>query len=117
MLSAAFSRFAAERAQIATSAPSRANSSAHSRPSPLLAAATIATFPFSPSSMILAHRILGEKPPQKLSAQISVRLLNPVLARRTKNIHVHGILHRFGRVRHVRGNQQHFAVAQNSLAV
>src|SRR5258708_715715 len=45
----------AVRAQIATWVPSRASSSATARPSPLLAAATIATRPVSPSSTPAPH--------------------------------------------------------------
>jgi len=49
------SRMLADRVQKATCAPSRASSSATAQPSPLLAAATIATRPVSPRSISALH--------------------------------------------------------------
>src|SRR6185437_14456459 len=56
MIPAAACRLASVRAQIVTRTPSRASASADARPSPLLDAATSATFPSSPRSMTLLFR-------------------------------------------------------------
>src|SRR5271156_357609 len=88
---------------MATSQPSWASSVAMARPSPLLAAATIATRPFSPRSMrsVLFLRLAG--------AQIGVGLVDPVFAARGEEIDVHGIFQGFGLVRDVRGDDEDFA--------
>src|SRR5271154_3995726 len=101
--SAVSSRSAAVRAQIATSQPSLASSSATARPRPLLAAATIATRPFSPKSMgsVLFLRFAG--------TQVGVGLVDPVFTARREEINVHRVFQGFGFVRYVRGDQEDFA--------
>ena len=54
--SAACSRSAAVRLQMATFAPSPASTSAQARPSPLLAPPMIATLSFNPKSILNPHR-------------------------------------------------------------
>src|SRR5580700_8334277 len=102
---AVHSTSAAVRAQIATSHPSFANSSAAARPNPLLAAATIATRPFSPRSM---NSVLCSA-----AAQIRVVFANPIFSARRKEIYVHGIFQSLCFVRHIRGNQNDFARAHD----
>ena len=56
--SAVLSRSAAVRAVITTSTPSRASDMAQARPSPLLAAQTMAFLPLSPRSMVRLLRLV-----------------------------------------------------------
>src|ERR1700677_3123348 len=95
------------RAQMATSQPSLASSAAMARPSPLLAAATMATRPFSPRSMrsVLFLRLAR--------AQVGVGFVDPVFAARREEVDVHGVFQGFGFVRNVGGNQDDFAGVDN----
>src|SRR5271156_4309734 len=93
----------AVRAQIATSQPSVANSVAMARPRPLLAAATMATRPFSPRSM---RSVLFQL---EIVAEIVVRFVDPVFTAGREEINVHGVFQGFGFVRDVGGYQEHFA--------
>src|SRR5271156_5810631 len=88
---------------MATSQPSVANSVAMARPSPLLAAATMATRPFSPRSM---RSVLFQL---EIVAEIVVRFVDPVFTAGREEINVHGVFQGFGFVRDVGGNQKHFA--------
>src|SRR5689334_18550378 len=84
-----------------TSAPSAASSSAIARPSPLLAAVTIATLPPSPRFM--------------LASQVGVALVEPVLSRRTEDVDVECILQRLRLVRHIGWDVQHLAGADDDF--
>src|SRR5580700_755973 len=86
------SRSAAVRAQIAISQPSFANSSAAARP-------------FSPRSMNSALC--------RAAAQVRVVFANPIFPARREEIYVHGIFQSLCFVRHIRGNQNDFARADD----
>src|SRR5580693_4458496 len=91
------------RAQMATSQPSFASSAAMARPSPLLAAATIATRPFSPRSM---SSVLFQL---RVVAKVVVCFVDPIFAAGREEVNVHGVFQGFGFVWNVGGNQEHFA--------
>src|SRR5271169_2922806 len=88
---------------MATSQPSVASSVAMARPSPLLAAATMATRPFSPRSM---RSVLFQL---EIVAEIIVRFVDPVFAAGREEINVYRVFQGFGLVRNVGGDQEHFA--------
>src|SRR5271156_2980630 len=100
--SAVSSRSAAVRAQIATSQPSLASSSATARPRPLLAAATMATRPFSPKSMCQLFLF-------RASAKVGIIFADPIFAARREEVKINGVFESFGTVRHVGRNGQDFA--------
>ena len=54
--------------------------------------------------------------PWAISGRVAVGLVQPVLARRTEDVHVERVLERFGLVRHVRRNVQHLAGAHDRLS-
>src|SRR5438270_4316252 len=95
MESAVERRLSSPRAHMTRFVPSAASSSATARPSPLLLAATNATFPRIPRSI--------------LSSQVIVFLVEPVLSRRAEDVDVECLFERFCVVRHIRRNMKDLA--------
>src|SRR5438445_5072175 len=87
---------------MAMRAPSLASSMATARPNPLLAAATTATLFFRPRSTLLP-------------SQVSVRFIQPVLTRRTEDIHIQRVFNCNGGMHDVRWNVHDFAFLQKDF--
>src|SRR5580698_9030424 len=106
---------------MASFAPSRARPSATAFPSPWLDAATSATLSFDPRSTSSLSEAAGETGNTALpfffpAPQIGIRLIHPIHPDRRKDIDVARIFQAPPPVRHVRWNQQHFALAGDHFA-
>src|SRR6185369_5543670 len=102
------------RAHNTNPAPSAASSSATARPRPLLDPAMRAILSLSPKSighisdwLYVVFQILKAAS----LAKIIIRLIQPVLPRRAKNVNVYRILERLGLVFHERRDVQYFTGA------
>src|SRR4051812_9849397 len=93
----------APRAQMTRSIPSRASSSATARPSPRLAAATRATFPPRPRSMLFRP------------VEVAVGAIQPILPGRAEDVDVERVLEGARLVQYVRGNVQHLSFTNDDF--